>query len=198
MPFTRSAVEIFISARAAAVTTCGAADMKAKVPESAHWLSNFGMAVIFNDFPPEPMRPFAINLIRRIYAAFLEYDLARQEVLDLVKDGNGRWSPYFAALTHFEVTIAQLYVTLDSVRKRAKHDFFTTGDGSFEERLNLLYNASKHQLAGSELPVWFTNEGLSCSQASVTFEEVEDFMCKMAGLVKGLCNRDIAIQALQP
>jgi hypothetical protein len=198
MPFTKSAVELFISARAAAITTCGAGDVKAMVPESTHWLSNFGLAVIFNDFPPTAMRPFVINFIRRVYAAFLEYDLARREVLNLVKDGNGRWSPYFAALTSFEVAVAQLYLALDSVRKLRNHDFFTTGDGSFEERLNLIYNASKHQLAETELPVWFTNEGLACGRATLTFTEIEDFMKKMAGVVKGLCNREVALQALQP
>lgn len=168
------------------------------VPESEHWLSNFGLAVIFNDFPPAAMRPFVINFIRRVYAAFLEYDLARQEVLKLVKNGNGRWSPYFAALTNFEVAVAQLYLALDSVRKHSNHDFFTTGDGSFEENLNLLYNASKHQLAEAELPVWFTNEGLACTQAVLTFAEVEDFMLKMANVVKGLYNREVALKALQP
>ena len=193
MPFTKSAVELFISARATAITVCGASDMKAKVPESEHWLSNFGLAVIFNDFPPAEIRPLVINFIRRIYCAFHEYDLARKEVLKLVKDGYGRWSPYFAALNNFEVAIAQLYLALDSIRKHANHDFFTKGDGSFEESLNNIYNASKHQLAGSELPVWFTNEGIACAKAELTFIEIEDFMQKMAGVVKGLCNRDIAL-----
>lgn len=197
MPFTKSAVELFISAKAAAVTTCGVSDMKAMVPQSAQWLSNFGLAVIFNDFPPAAMRPFVINFIRRVYAAFLEYDLARQEVLNLVKDGNGRWSPYFAALTNFEVAITQLYLALDSVRKHSNHDFFTSGDGSFEEGLNLIYNASKHQLPETELPVWFTNEGVACAKGVLKFTEVEDFMLKMAGVVKGLCNREIALQAVQ-
>lgn len=197
MPFTKSAVELFISARASAINTCGASDMKVKVPESAHWLSNFGLAVIFNDFPPAAMRPFVINFIRRVHGAFLEYDIARREVLNLVKDGNGRWSPYFAALTNFEVTVAQLYLAMDSIRKHSNHDFFTTGDGSFEERLNLVYNASKHQLAKKELPVWFTNEGLACTDAVLTFVEIEDFMLKMADVVKGLCNRNIALQVLK-
>lgn len=93
MPFTKSAVEQFISARAAEVTVCGASDMKAQIPESAHWLSNFGLAVIFNDFPPAELRPLAINFIRRVHCAFVEYDHARLQVLQLVKDGNGRWSP---------------------------------------------------------------------------------------------------------
>jgi hypothetical protein len=167
------------------------------VPESEHWLSNFGLAIIFHDFPPTAMRPFVINFIRRVHAAFLEYDLARQEVLKLVKDGNGRWSPYFAALTHFEVAVSQLYLALESVRKRSNHNFFTTGGGSFEENLNFIYNASKHELAGTELPVWFTDDGLACSQARVSFIDIEAFMRNMAGVVKGLCNREIALQALQ-
>jgi hypothetical protein len=197
MPITKSAVEQFISARAAAVTVCGASDMNASIPESAHWLSNFGLAVIFNDFPPAELRPLAINFIRRIHCAFVEYDHARSQVLQLVKDGNGRWSPYFAALNNFEVTVAQLYLALNSIRKHANHDFFTTGDGSFEECLNLIYNASKHQIAGPELPVWFTDEGLACAQAALTFDEVEDFMKKMAGVVKGMYDRQVAIEALR-
>jgi hypothetical protein len=71
MPFTKSAVELFISARAAAVTRCGASEVRSMVPESEHWLSNFGLAIIFHDFPPTAMRPFVINFIRRVHAAFL-------------------------------------------------------------------------------------------------------------------------------
>ena len=197
MPFTKSAIEVFISSKASAVTKCGAKDMIATVPESAHWLSNVGLAIIFNDFPPADMRPFVINFIRRVYVAFIEYDLARQEVLKLVKDGNGRLSPYFVALAHFEITVAQLYLALDSVRKFSNHDFFKTGDGSFEEYLNMIYNSSKHQLAGAELPVWFSNEGIDCANAALTFDDIEDFMQKMAGVVRGLCSREIACQALQ-
>jgi hypothetical protein len=89
------------------------------------------------------------------------------------------------------VAVSQLYLALESVRKRSNHNFFTTGGGSFEENLNFIYNASKHELAGTELPVWFTDDGLACSQARVSF------MRNMAGVVKGLCNREIALQALQ-
>lgn len=179
---------MFISAQVVAVSKCGATDLKPIVPEAAHWLSNFGVSAIFHDFPPVEMRPFAINFIRRVQTAFIEYDLARKEVLELVKNGNRLWSPYFTALTHFEVVVTQLYLALDSVGKRAKHKFFKTGDGIFEERLNLLYNSSKHHLAEIKLPIWFTDDGLNCSKANISFTEVEDFMVKMAGVIKGLCN----------
>jgi hypothetical protein len=50
MPFTKSIVERFISSRAVAVSIYGASEMNAMVPESEHWLSDFGLAVIFNGF----------------------------------------------------------------------------------------------------------------------------------------------------
>jgi hypothetical protein len=196
VPFTKAAVELFISKKAAEVTRCGASDVQLQVPEYEHWLAIAGLSMIFNDFPPEEIRPFAINFIRRIDAAYAEYGLARQQVLELVKDGNGRWSPYFRALHHFEVTISQLYMAMDSVRKKANHNFFNSGDGSFEEKLNRIYNASKHQIAQVELPVWFSDTGVCTSKATLLFEEIEDYMLKMAGVVKGLHNREVAIQAL--
>jgi hypothetical protein len=94
--------------------------------------------------------------------------------------------------------MSEIYIALDSARHRASHDFFTTGNGSFEERLNLIYNASKHALAGAELPVWFTDDGLTSSAAKLAFSEVEDFMVKMATTVKGLCSREVALKALHP
>jgi hypothetical protein len=144
------------------------------------------------------MRPFAITFVRRISAAFIEYRLAREQVLDLVKNANGRWSPYFAALSHFEVTIAQLYLALDSVRKLSRQDFFKTGDGSIEESLNLIYNASKHQIALKELPVWFTNDSLCCSDASLAFADIETFMLQLAEVAQALSSREAAAKALAP
>lgn len=197
MPFTKAAVGELISKRAAEVSLCGLSSMKERSPESEHWLSTIGLSVIFHDFPPEEIRPFAINFIRRISAAFDQYDLAREEVLALIKDGHGRWSPYFKALSHLEVTIGQLYVALDSIRKRAGHDFFKSGDGSVEDKLNKLYNASKHQIAANDLPMWFSNLGVHSSDTLVTFKEIEGYMLEMASIVKGLLNREVAMNALK-
>lgn len=42
------------------------------------------------------------------------------------------------------------------------------------ERLNIIYNASKHQLIGHELPVWFTNKDIVCDgQVSLNVIEIE-------------------------
>lgn len=196
MPFTRYAVDQFISSRAAAVTVCGARDMQAEVPHCTHWLSNIGMSIILRDYPPAADRPFVINFVRRVSAAFDAHDTGRRALNDLVKDGYGRWSPYYQALTHFEQTAAQLYMALDSARKRGNYKLFTQGDGSFEENLNKFYNASKHEVAELAAPTWLTNDGLECAGARITFEEIEDFMTKMANVVKGLSNAETAKQFL--
>jgi hypothetical protein len=196
MPITKSAVELFISSKITQITVCNAKNMREQEPESAHWLSNFGLSVIFNNFPPEPMRPYVINFIRRIYTSYIEYDLGRMALLELVKDGHGRWSPYYVALTHFEICISQLYMAMDSIRKISNHNFFKTGDGSFEECLNIIYNKGKHEMAINDVPIWLTNDGVECSSAKLRYDELEDYMTTMAGVVKGLHNHDVAIKAL--
>ncbi len=192
MATTKHAVNTYISSHVAAVTSCNAADMIAKAPDCTDWLSGSGLSCIFKDYPPESARPFVVNFIRRIHVAFLEYELGRAALLDLINDGTGRWSPYYVALTHFEVAVSQLCMALDSVRKLSGHDFYKTGDGSFEESLNYLYNAGKHQLAANELPLMLTNVGLECKSAKLTFGEIEDFMLTMAGVARGLYDSEMA------
>ena len=50
----------------------GIADMQSVISEANHWLSNFGFAIIFNDFPPEALGPFALNFVRRVHTAFVK------------------------------------------------------------------------------------------------------------------------------
>lgn len=100
-------------------------------------------------------------------------------------------------MSHLEVTIGQLYVALDSIRKRAGRDIFKSGDGSVEDKLNKLYNASKHKMAANELPMWFSNLGVHSSDTLVTFQEIEGYMLEMASIVKGLLSREVALNALK-
>jgi hypothetical protein len=60
---------------------------------------------------------------------------------------------------------------------------FEPKSGSFEERLYAIYNASKHaenkiasgtMPVGAPVPVWITNRGIECSEALVSFAELEE------------------------
>jgi hypothetical protein len=91
--------------------------------------------------------------------AFAEYSRAVECLKDLVGGGQGRWSPYFRTLYYFEAAIAQLYLAYDNMREKLGQNEFQSGDGSVLDRLNKVFNASKHDIAATEQPVWLTNEG---------------------------------------
>jgi hypothetical protein len=70
-----------------------------------------------------------------------------------------------------------------------KNALFKKGDGTTLQRLNLLYNRSKHlpkainsdQIGhGSTLAVWLTNDGLRCLDGHLTFEELAEILEELA------------------
>lgn len=72
---------------------------------------------------------------------------------------------------------------------RAEKILFTTGDGSILQRLNSLYNRSKHIASaiydnriapGSTLAVWLDNEGLRAVDGHLTFDEMAEILEELA------------------
>jgi hypothetical protein len=189
MAFTKHATDLFISAKIAAVTAVGASDISREFQSSASWLSSFGLCVIIQNHPPEQNRQFALQFIRRVEMAFAEYSRSVECLADLVGGGQGRWSPYYRALYYFEAAVAQLYLAYDSTRKKLGQNDFTSGDGSVLDRLNKVYNASKHDLASSEQVTWVTNDGISTSGSSVTFAELEDLLRQDGRIADRITNQ---------
>lgn len=177
MPFTKHAVETFISDKITKVTECNVKDLYAEFPSAKDWVSGFGLMVIFVNQPPEDRRPFALQIVRRTEMAFAEYSRARTELQELISGCRGRWSPYFRALYHFEAAIGQLYQAYDYSRKSLANDQFKKGDGSPLDRLSMIYNTSKHQRATDEQPVWISNEGIETPKVVITFPEIEELLC---------------------
>lgn len=176
MPFTKHAVDTFISDKIGKVTECRVGDLYAEFPSAKDWVSGFGLMVIFVDQPREEIRPFAIQFVRRIEMAIAEYSRAREALQDLISGSRGRWSPYFRALYHFEAAIAQLYQAYDCSRKALKTALFVSKDGSPLDRLNNIYNTDKHKLAVQDQPVWLTNDGIETADAKLSFSELEELM----------------------
>lgn len=67
------------------------------------------MPVDDNASPREAIRPFALQFLRRVDAAFYEYALAREKLLRFVSGERAKWSPYYRTLYHFEAALGQLY-----------------------------------------------------------------------------------------
>jgi hypothetical protein len=173
VPFTKYAIETFISSKITALTECRLADLSAEFPNSSNWVSGFGLMVIFVNQPPEGMRPFALQFVRRIEMAIAEYARMRAELQNLLS-GNPRWSPYYRALHHGEVAAAMLYQAYDVSRKKLKTKLFESNDGSPLQRLSIIYTTSKHQTAGAQDLVWISNEGFHTDQATLQFGEFEE------------------------
>jgi hypothetical protein len=91
-------------------------------------------------------------------------------------------------LSYFEDAISQLYQALDCSRKALKQTIFKRGDGSKEERLNLIYNSMRHTPAASEQPVWITNDGLDAELAQLSFSEIEEMLRMCGRICEKLCT----------
>jgi hypothetical protein len=98
------------------------------------------------------------------------------------------WSPYYRALHHGEVTIAMLYQAYDLLRKKLKQDLFDPKDGSPLQRLNYIYNTSKHQPAEAQDPVWLSNDGFHAVDDKLLYSEFEDIARSFARLVEQIMS----------
>jgi hypothetical protein len=190
VPFTKYAIENFISAKITKITECRLADLYAEFPNAKTWVSSFGLMVIFVNQPREEMRAFALQFIRRVEMALSEYASAREELQDLIS-GNPRWSPYYRALHHVEAAAALLYQAYDFSHKALDQRLFEPSDGSPLQRLSLIYGASKHHVANAEDPLWLSNEGIETTVARLDFTEFEDLARTCARIADQLTTTNV-------
>lgn len=176
MSATPSTVDQFISQRVTAVTECNATDLREEFPLSEDWVTGFGLRVIFNDQPKAEMRPFALQLVRRSEMALANYAHGREALQGLVSGNRARWSPYYRALSYFETSVAHLYQAWVHMHKLLGVPLFEKNDGTPLQRLNHVYNVSKHETPAADETVWITNAGLATKDVSITFGEIEELM----------------------
>jgi hypothetical protein len=186
MPLSKYAIDTFISSKINDLTECRLADLSVEFPNSKNWVSRFGLTVIFVKPVPEAARPFVIQFIRRAEMATAEYGRMRLEIQYLLS--GPRWSPYYRALHHGEVAIAMLYQAYDLSRKKLKQELFDPKDGSPLQRLNDIYNTSKHQPAEAQDPVWLSNDGFRTAEAKLLYSEFEDLARSLARIVEQIMS----------
>lgn len=129
------------------------------------------------------------NFLRRAEAAFREYSSARQMTLAHLANPNPDAVPeYIIAIGHWEVFLSHAYQAWRLLAKGQKI-LFTPEDGSIMQRLNLLYNRTKHAESAitaeqlpldGTLPAWLKNDGLHSVESSLTFEEIAEMLEDLA------------------
>lgn len=151
---------------------------------------------------PDKMHKFGLIFLRKTELVFEEYFVAISDLANYVKQNilyndnpADQLSDYFRILHRFEIIISQLYqanMVLQKFLVLEKHErFWSKGDGSSLERVNILYNYIKHAEdkidKGLELPgyqIWLTNSGISCEETTVSFEELSALLIDLADNAK--------------
>jgi hypothetical protein len=192
MPLTPYSLDNFIAPKLSLLKTCSAPELDA----DSTWLDRFilnSMFVVPID-PTNPRRTCIVAVLRRAEAAFLSYRKARERLIDYVQPRPNRiFSLYFESLMYFEMCLSQWTQAADILRSAIDIDYFTKDDGSKEQRINNLYNDSKHlderrakgKLMDAKATLWITNDGLEgCSGTVLSFVELHEVLSELRSLAE--------------
>lgn len=195
MPLSMYALDTFVAQDLSQLTECRAAPIAPEFPDYSSWLSSFVLNWIFRIPLPKDKAALAFALIRRAEGVIVDYEEARGHLASLVAGGRSI-SLYFRCLRRFESTVAMLYQSLDFVRRALGIKLFNQGDGSPYERLNLIYNKSRHSdpetlPAGQLHALWIKNDGLYVDGANLTFDELRDLVRDIGRIANELAKGEV-------
>jgi len=173
----------YVAHKLSELTECGAVELEVGSP----WLNSFILNSVFSFNVHPKYRAYLFNFLRRTESATTAYQLARTALTEYIGTPRNVISPYFTALTQFEICISQIYQGYTFLAPTEKR-WYEPGDGSVREKLNAVYNASKHmdeRISSDKLPpnattgVWITNLGLESSCGDISFLELHELLINM-------------------
>lgn len=199
MPFTNYALDNFFAQEISALSECNAPDLGDHSAEVGDLIHNFILNSIFTSPIKTEEKPYIFGIIRRVQMALVEYQNGRTLLLLYLNESKKNTSLYFQALSHFEIAVTQLYQAYDFWRQLGKKresketNLFKTRDGSPLQKLNRLYNVSKH-LQPSTIPegnlhhVWISNNGICASEVTMSFTELADLVKEYVAVANAFSN----------
>ncbi|MEG4988113.1 hypothetical protein QUB08_20400 [Microcoleus sp. BR0-C5] len=199
MPFTHYALDKFFAQEISALSECNAPDLAEHFAEVEPLIDNFILNSIFTSPIKTEYKPYIFGIIRRVQMALVEYQNGRTLLLSYLNESKKNTSLYFQALSYFEIAVTLLYQAYEFWRKLGKKiesketNLFEKGDGSSLEKLNRLYNISKH-LEPSTIPegnlhhVWISNNGICASGVTMSFTELADLVKEYVALANAFSN----------
>jgi hypothetical protein len=161
--------------------------------QQEQWLYNFILNNLAEETLVTPIRQQMYNFLRRSYAAFSAYALAREATLAYLANRH-HFPRYIDAINHWEAFLAYAWQGF-CFFGRGKRIWYEQGDGSLLERLHDLHIRSKHAdkaieqghyIEDSPLCVWLTNSGLSSTTTALTFQEIAMILTDMAQLASAV------------
>lgn len=167
-----------------AVTECGADEL-----QSTDLMNQYLLRVLFQSHPTSSAREFTLQLLLRSEMASMEYSAGRYSLSEFVSAPTTKTHSYFHAVYHFSASIGQAWQFFDLNRTKTRHrtgaqiDFFKPNDASVLEKLNVIYNKSKHTVADYESihqPLWITNRGIATDSMELTFHDLREILEQMS------------------
>lgn len=192
---TNYLLDNYIAHKLGVLTSCGAIELA----EEAKWLNTFILRTIFHFNLPPQTRAYLFNFLRRAEGASTAYREGRRQLLEHLASPRNVVSPYFRALTQFEICIAQCYQGYELLARASGQKLYEPGDGTPEEKLQIAYVDSKHMdqmIHGKKLPptatsgVWITDDGIESSRGLLPFQELHALLQGMHGLAEKLCTSE--------
>ena len=167
----------YVAPEVSTFTTAEIPELSDVSREQTHWLLNFILNSAIRVRVDDSTRSTLFNFLRRTEAAFREYAEARSRTLAHLSDPRpNAVSDYIRAIDHWEQFLLQADRAW-TVSVRGQPVLFAKNDGSVLQRLNYLYNLTKHldsairsnpPVMPSEgtMPMWLRNDGCTAFTAA--------------------------------
>jgi hypothetical protein len=162
--------------------------------ETYRWVNTFILQSAIHTYD-ESQRIFIVNILRRVESSFLHYEDGRNNLDQFLLDRQ-RVSSYFAAVMYFEFVLSHIHQAYKLGITMIQQDkLFVKGDNSSFERLNLLYNDTKHieerinsgtNGVVDTLPICLTNDCIKSSRSSLSYVELFELMNKLESIAKSI------------
>ncbi|MGD9704445.1 MAG: hypothetical protein AB7Q42_12920 [Acidimicrobiia bacterium] len=177
-----------------AFTSAEIPEIASRHPEAEHWLANYTLNALLRGRFRRPTDQYALNALRRISTAYEEYAIASRrtdEYLALRSDTNPAVRVYLSALQHWENVLAAAGQALSTFHLWTGQRPHERDDGTAEQRVNALHNASKHAeglIRGGQMPksgplaVWLTNDGLRSKGQRLSWKELAELLDELGSL----------------
>lgn len=205
MPLSNFAKDKFVAPELSKLTQCNAIDMTGYNNQCEHWVANFVLNSKLRVSIENPHRAYIFMFLRRAEMSFHEHENGRQSLLNYILQGSDAIHLYLSAVYHFENLLAQSYQAYQIMRKMTGRDFFTSGDCSVLERLNLLYGRTKHPDTAinsnqipkdATMPVWLSNSGICAEGVQISYAEMAEILKDLSKIADALSNPEPAPREL--
>lgn len=181
MGISNYALDTFVAQDMSKLTQLSITSLTEEFPNADKWFAQFVLRRIFQAHVPDEKAALAFAIIRRTHAALQEWELASAAAQGDIRS----LGTYFSVLRHLESCISSVWQGLEFARKSLGQELFKKGDDSAYERMNWVYNVSRHfdpeALPQGDLHrVWLSDQAMHTREQTVSFDELREAIRMLA------------------